>query len=86
MKPLDLESLRSAVTGSAAAFRARTRLQPAGGEGDKVFPPTIYSNDCEARKIVMQFVPVNPLFSDENPPRSPERGPIEARALAIRLS
>jgi CRISPR-associated protein Csb1 len=28
------------VAGSAAAFRSRTRLQPAGGEGDKVFPPT----------------------------------------------
>lgn len=25
---------------SAAAFRCRTRLQPAGGPGDKVFPPT----------------------------------------------
>lgn len=40
MKQLDLQTLQSAVTGSAAAFRARTRLQPAGGEGDKVFPPT----------------------------------------------
>lgn len=25
---------------SGAAFRSRTRLQPAGGDGDKVFPPT----------------------------------------------
>lgn len=39
-KPLDLNSLKMAVTGNAAAFRSRTRLQPAGGEGDKVFPPT----------------------------------------------
>lgn len=37
---LDLASLHSAVGSSAAAFRSRTRLQPAGGEGDKVFPPT----------------------------------------------
>lgn len=37
---LDLATLQSAVSGSAAAFRSRTRLQPAGGEGDKVFPPT----------------------------------------------
>ena len=36
----DLSSLRQAITGSAAALRCRTRLQPAGGEGDKVFPPT----------------------------------------------
>jgi CRISPR-associated protein Csb1 len=38
--PLSSEVLKSAVAGSAAAFRSRTRLQPAGGEGDKVFPPT----------------------------------------------
>src|SRR6516162_11828405 len=37
---LDLPTLQSAVIGSAAAFRCRRRLQPAGGEGDKVFPPT----------------------------------------------
>src|ERR1700738_2117090 len=37
---LDLATLQSAVSGSAAAFRCRRRLQPAGGEGDKVFPPT----------------------------------------------
>ena len=40
MNKIDLNTLQSAVTGTAAAFRARTRLQPAGGEGDKVFPPT----------------------------------------------
>ena len=37
---LDHNTLKAAVTGTAAAFRSRTRLQPAGGEGDKVFPPT----------------------------------------------
>jgi CRISPR-associated protein Csb1 len=37
---LTLDRLRKAVSGSAAAFRCRRRLQPAGGEGDKVFPPT----------------------------------------------
>ena len=40
MNALDLKTLNSAMTSSAAAFRSRTRLQPAGGEGDKVFPPT----------------------------------------------
>jgi len=39
-KSLDLATLKSAVNGSAAAFRCRRRLQPAGGPGDKVFPPT----------------------------------------------
>src|SRR5690242_12716992 len=36
---LTLPQLRDAVAGTAAAFRCRRRLQPAGGEGDKVFPP-----------------------------------------------
>jgi CRISPR-associated protein Csb1 len=37
---LSLDDVRAAVSGGAAAFRCRTFLQPAGGEGDKVFPPT----------------------------------------------
>jgi CRISPR-associated protein Csb1 len=37
---LTLKLLQDAVGGSAAAFRCRRRFQPAGGEGDKVFPPT----------------------------------------------
>jgi CRISPR-associated protein Csb1 len=39
-QPLTYEILSRAVSGGAAAIRARTRLQPAGGPGDKVFPPT----------------------------------------------
>lgn len=37
---LDLEILQDAVGGAAAAFRCVTDYQPAGGPGDKVFPPT----------------------------------------------
>ena len=37
---LDLDILRTAVAGRAAAFRCVTDYQPAGGPGDKVFPPT----------------------------------------------
>lgn len=37
---LDLTTLRDAVAGTAAAFRCVTDYQPAGGPGDKVFPPT----------------------------------------------
>jgi len=40
VQKLGLRELQDAVTGSAAAFRCRRRLQPAGGKGDKVFPPT----------------------------------------------
>jgi CRISPR-associated protein Csb1 len=39
-KELTFEDIKTAVAGSAAAFRCRRRLQPAGGQGDKVFPPT----------------------------------------------
>ena len=37
---LTLEKLSEAVSGKAAAFRCTTEYQPAGGPGDKVFPPT----------------------------------------------
>ena len=37
---IDLQTLRGAVDGTAAAFRCVTDYQPAGGPGDKVFPPT----------------------------------------------
>lgn len=37
---LTLKVLQDAVGGTAAAFRSRITLQPAGGEGTKVFPPT----------------------------------------------
>ena len=37
---LDIDLLKQAVSGNAAAFRCITEYQPAGGPGDKVFPPT----------------------------------------------
>lgn len=37
---LNIDVLRQALTSSAAAFRCVTDYQPAGGKGDKVFPPT----------------------------------------------
>jgi CRISPR-associated protein Csb1 len=39
-KVLTLDDLEQAVAGKAAAFRCVTEYQPAGGPGDKVFPPT----------------------------------------------
>ncbi|RME26346.1 MAG: type I-U CRISPR-associated protein Cas7, partial [Deltaproteobacteria bacterium] len=44
---LTLDVLRAAVGGDAVAIRSVTRLQPAGGPGDKVFPPT-YAKDGNA--------------------------------------
>lgn len=37
---MTLQDLITAVSGPAAAFRTRTLLQPAEGEGGKLFPPT----------------------------------------------
>ena len=37
---IDLQILKDALSGTAAAFRCVTDYQPTGGQGDKVFPPT----------------------------------------------
>lgn len=39
-EPMTLQDLERAVSGRAAAIRCRRTLEPAGGSGDKVFPPT----------------------------------------------
>jgi CRISPR-associated protein Csb1 len=63
---LTLDALREAVQGTAAAFRCRRRLQPAGGEGDKVFPPTfagaVYA--VERRRIAGRTGPVHCVLLD----------------------
>lgn len=53
---LTLEVLKEAVQGRAAAFRRRCRLQPAGGPGDKVFPPTYEGGQYafEDRRVLVQ--------------------------------
>ena len=40
MAKLTLEQLNEAVGGAAVALRSRIELKPAGGDGDKVFPPS----------------------------------------------
>lgn len=65
-KTLTLDILREAVAGSAAAFRSRTDLQPAGGEGTKVFPPTyagaVYAT--EKRRLPGHDQPVDCVLLD----------------------
>lgn len=60
MTELSLSVLQDAMSGKAAAFRCRRRLQPAGGEGDKVFPPTfagaVYA--IEQRRVAGREDPV----------------------------
>lgn len=63
---LEFDRLKEAVKGSAAAFRCRRRLQPAGGEGDKVFPPTfagaVYAT--ERRRLPGREEPVECVLLD----------------------
>jgi len=40
MQELTFEDLKQAVCGTAAGFRAVTRLEPLGGPDDKLYPPT----------------------------------------------
>ncbi len=40
LEELNLTVLQEAIAGGCPAIRRVTRLQPAGGNGDKVFPPT----------------------------------------------
>ena len=52
MTDLTLDVIRSAVAGTAAAFRCVTEYQPAGGRGDKVFPPTYEGGKYATEKRV----------------------------------
>ena len=66
IRSLNFEDLKAAVSGSAAAFRSRRRLQPGGGEGDKVFPPTfagaVYA--VEQRRVPGREQPVTCVLLD----------------------
>ena len=53
MDILNLDHIKEALSGNAAAFRSVTEYQPAGGPGDKIFPPTYEGGRyaTEARRI-----------------------------------
>jgi CRISPR-associated protein Csb1 len=53
MANLTIDKLEGLVDGAGVALRVRQRLQPAGGVGDKVFPPT-YSTGDRALKYVLE--------------------------------
>lgn len=40
MDTLNLDNIKEALSGNATAFRSVTEYHPAGGPGDKIFPPT----------------------------------------------
>jgi len=64
MSALTIDILRKLVAGDGVAIRVRETLQPAGGKGDKVFPPTYATGDNklkyagETRRVDGADVPV----------------------------
>src|SRR5690554_2575020 len=66
---LSFQQLKQAVSDRTAALRCRTELQPAGGPGDKVFPPT-YSGAAyatERRRVSGREEPVECVLLDSVP-------------------
>ena len=61
---LTLEILRSAIAGDAAAFRCVTEYQPAGGVGDKVFPPTYEGGKYAVETRMIDGQPVDCVLLD----------------------
>lgn len=63
---LTLKVLEAAVSGSAAALRCVTEYQPAGGPGDKVFPPTYEGGKyaLEQRRLSGETEPVDCVLLD----------------------
>lgn len=63
---LTYQVLRDTLSGTAAAFRCRLNLQPAGGPGTKVFPPTyagaVYAT--EKRRLPERDEPVECVLLD----------------------
>lgn len=52
MTALNFAHLQSLVAGDGVAIRVRQTLQPAGGKGDKVFPPTYATGDNKLKYAV----------------------------------
>jgi CRISPR-associated protein Csb1 len=48
--PLNVEQLKELVAGGAVAIRGTATLEPAGGPGDKIFPPTHKEDDRDKEK------------------------------------
>lgn len=51
---LTYQILRDAIDGTGAAFRCVTEYQPAGGPGDKIFPPTYARAEYATEKRLIQ--------------------------------
>src|SRR5690554_5855641 len=56
--------LEEAVGGRAVAIRARTRLLPAGGAHEKIFPPTYQGGQYALEKRLVDGQPVDVVLLD----------------------
>ncbi len=61
---LNLNTLQQAVGEKAAAFRCITEYQPAGGPGDKVFPPTYEGGKYAVETRIINGEPVSCVLLD----------------------
>lgn len=66
-RDLNIDALKTAVLGSGTAFRIRARLQPAGGPGDKVFPPT-YADGQDGKKHGTKYAMETRVVDGERKP------------------
>lgn len=66
--PLTLDLIHHAVRGDGAAFRLRARLQPAGGPGDKVFPPTYAEGQDSKNKHTIKYATETRVVDGEHKP------------------
>lgn len=59
-----VDALQDALIGGATAVRSRLKLIPAGGEGDKVFPPTYEGGDYATEDRLLDGVKVETVLLD----------------------
>lgn len=82
---LAYDDVANAVAGGAVAIRAVTVLQPAGGEGDKVFPPTYQGGQyhIETRRVGESEVETVVLDSVQSQANRMELALLEARERGL---
>lgn len=78
---LTIDVLKEAIAGHAAAFRCVTDYQPAGGPGDKIFPPTYEGGKyaTETRHVEGREVPCVLMDSVQSQANRMELALLEAR-------
>lgn len=59
-----VDTLQNALTGGVTAIRSRLKLIPAGGAGDKIFPPTYEGGAYATGKRLLDGVEVETVLLD----------------------